>query len=144
MENELRLLMTVCVFCLLLRMYVFFTSLGLSINVVVCVIGCVSMFSAMIVSNILGRVSLTVIFGGLSIVFLLVLATCLIMLHISQNMDQKLKALARKAYERIEKKFRNHWKILLLMAFLRWCGIFDICTILDEAIWTCYAAVIDD
>ncbi len=75
---------------------------------------------------------------------LLVLATCLMMLRISQNMDQKIKVLARKAYERIETKICKHWKILLLMAFLRWCGIFEVCTILDEAIWTCYAAFIDD
>jgi hypothetical protein len=123
---------------------VFFTSLGLSINVVVCVIGCVSMFSAMIISNVFGHASLPVIFGGLFVVCLLVLATCLIMLRISQNMDQQLKVSARKAYERIEKKFCNHWKIFLLMTFLRRCGIFNVCTILDETIWTCYAAFIDD
>lgn len=144
MENELCLLVTMAFFCALLRVYVFFVSLGLSINVLFHGSCCVDMFSAMIISNILGQMNLTVVFGGLFILCLSVLTTCLILLRFSQGMDQKLNVLMQKVSERIETKMCKHWKMMVFMAFLRWCGIFEVYTLLDETLWTCYAAFIDD
>lgn len=100
----------------------------------------------MIASNIIGNVSLTPQ-GMVCLVVVAVLATCVIimlMLHVPENVDQTSSVLARMACERLETKIWRHWKMLLLMALLRWCGLFDGYTILDELMWTCYATYIDD
>ena len=116
----------------------------LSIYAVICVFGCFAMFSAMIVSNILGNMSLTVMFALLSGLFLLGLVITCMVLSISAEMDQKLQELARLACCRLESKICKHWKILLLMACLRKAGVFDTYSMLDEIIWTGYAAFVDD
>ena len=54
------------------------------------------------------------------------------------------KRLARLAYCRLKSKNFQHWKILLLMACLRKAGVFDTYSMLDEIIWTGYAAFVDD
>ena len=93
MENEIGLLTTVILLCVLLRMYVTLTwigQFGLGINASICVLGCFAMFSAMIVSNIFGNLSLTVICALLSGICLLGLVISCIILSMSAEMDRRL------------------------------------------------------
>ena len=97
----------------------------------------------MIVSSIVGdHASLEVLFIVCSLVLLA--NYLIVLLHRPENTDHESKTSISIACERLEKKMRKHWGVLLLMALLRWYGLFDVYPILDEIIWTCYAALIDD
>ena len=63
--------------------------------------------------------------------------------HVTRNGSEILE-LARLANCSLESKICKHWKILLFMACLRKAAVFDAYTVLDEIIWTGYAAFIDD
>ena len=63
--------------------------IGLSINAIICVLGFLTMFSAIIVSNIFGGLSLTVICELLSGICLLGLVIACIVLSMSAEMDRK-------------------------------------------------------
>lgn len=144
MDTEIGFLLVTCMFTIILRFYIFLVSIGITISIIFSLLACIAMFSAMIVSNFLGSASLAVIFTIFSIIFLLVALFSTATLHVFQNADQKLSNLCQAAYQKLEHKLFKHWKILLVMIFLRRAGLFAVCTNLDNFIWVCYAAFIDD
>ena len=101
--------------------------------------GCFAMFSAMIVSNIFGNMSLAVVCALLTGICLLGLVISCVVPSMSAEMDWKLQELVRLVYCRLESKICKHF-----MACLRKACVFDACSMLDEIIWTGYAAFVDD
>ena len=95
------------------------------------------MFSAMILSNVLGSVDWTA--HSYLIVHLLLLVLCVTILPLWREVD-----LLRIAYARLHAKVHRHVPMLALMGVLRLSGLFAVFTTLDELIWIGYAMLVDD
>jgi hypothetical protein len=144
MDNELGLLITILVVCVLLRGCVFIVSIGLSINVFVCVVVSIGMFSAMIVASVVGSMTWAMILAATVVGCVALCVFYAIMLLVCDDADKRLAKLSLTAYAKLQTKIYKHWRMLSLMIVLRQCWLFTVYTSLDEFIWVCYAAFADD